>query len=310
MFDPASPQATAISDLFLSVWIACAVVFVVVVAIITYAIVRAARERARGIEVRDAEEHELGWLEVVWTAIPLLIVAGIFVFSVRAANESDPSPQGPPDVIMRGHQWWWEVEYPEHGVVTANELHVPVGVTVQVQVESADVIHNFWLPALSRKIDAIPGRINHVSFRPERTGRFEGICAEFCGDQHAWMRFDTFVHEKGDYEAWLAAQALPARPPSSPVAEAGRKIYLRETCNRCHVLRGLPTEGAPVQIGPDLTHLASRRMLGAGVLTNGREHLQAWLKNPQAIKEGCHMPNFQFSDEEAAELASYLSSLR
>jgi cytochrome c oxidase subunit 2 len=212
-------------------------------------------------------------------------------------------------VIVTGHQWWWEVEYPSAGVVTANELHLPVGRKVHLQIESADVIHDFWVPALSRKIDMVPGRENHLFFEVERTGRYDGVCAEFCGSQHGWMRFDVFVHEPTDFEAWLAGQAKSAKAPSRDPARAGLEIYLRETCDRCHTLRGAPTDAPPIDIGPDLTHFASRRLLGAGVLENDRDNLYEWLKNPQAIKEGCHMPNFQLSDDDAAALAAYLSGL-
>ena len=310
MFSPVSPQADAISELFLTVLVICGVIFVIVASVVTYAIVRSLRERARGKQPPDATENENSTLEAIWTAIPVAIVVGIFVLSVRAADEADPAEQGPPDVIVRGHQWWWEVEYPGKGVITANEVHLPVGKTVHVQVESADVVHDFWLPELSRKIDAIPGRENRILFTPRQTGRYEGICAEFCGDQHAWMRFEAVVHEPADYDAWLEAQARPADPPVSDDARAGLAVYRRETCDRCHTLRGATPGAAPIQIGPDLTHLASRRMFGAGVLANDEANLVAWLKDPQAIKEGCHMPNFQLSDEDAAVLAAYLSGLQ
>lgn len=310
MFDPVSPQASAISDLFVLILWICAGILAVVVAIITYAIVRALRERARGEEAPDAVENDYPMLEAIWTAIPLGIVIAIFVVSVSAARESDPVPQGPPDIVVRGHQWWWEVEYPGSGVMTANEVHLPVGKTIHAELVSGDVIHDFWIPQLSRKIDVVPGRVHHVVFQPEKTGVYEGICAEFCGVQHAWMRFDVFVHTEEEFEAWLAAQAKPAEVPSSPEAKAGLKVYERETCSTCHALNGVPHEGVPMQVGPDLTHVASRRLLGAGVLVNDEANLARWMKNPQVIKEGCHMPNFQLSDQDAEALASYLHGLK
>lgn len=310
MFNPASPQAHAISELFIVVLAICAVIFVVVVTIITYAIVRSLRERARGEEAPDAVETELVWLEALWTAIPLGIVIAIFVLSVGAARESDPTPEGPPDVIVRGHQWWWEVEYPNEGIMSANELHVAVDTKVHLELVSADVIHDFWVPDLSRKIDVVPGRVHHLVFTPEETGRYEGACAEFCGVQHAWMRFDVVVHTTEEFEAWLAAQALPAGPPATAKARSGLAVYENETCNACHTLKGLPTNAPPMQVGPDLTHLASRRLIGSGVLTNNEANLERWMKDPQAIKDGCHMPDFQLSDQDAAALAAYLHGLK
>ncbi|MGB5809523.1 MAG: cytochrome c oxidase subunit II [Polyangiales bacterium] len=310
MFDPVSPQASAISDLFILVLWICAAILVVVVSIIAYAIIRAIRERRRGQEAPDAVENDHAWLEAIWTAIPLAIVAAIFVLSVGAARDSDPVPEGPPDVVVRGHQWWWEVEYPGSGVVSANEVHVPVGTKVHLQLESGDVIHDFWVPALSRKIDVVPGRVHHLVFTPEEPGLYEGVCAEFCGVQHAWMRFDVVVHPVEEFEAWLEAQSKPAEPPSTAQARAGLAVYTGETCNACHALSGLPDKSRPMQVGPDLTHLASRRLIGSGVLPNSEANLAKWMKNPQAIKEGCHMPNFQFSTEDTAALAAFLHGLK
>lgn len=310
MFDPASPQADAIAQLFVAVLIICAVIFIVVVAIVSYAIVRALRERARGELAPDAEESENRWIEITWTAIPLMIVSGIFVFSIVTAGHSDPMPEGPPDVIVRGHQWWWEVVYPKRGFATANELHIPVGQKVHLQIESADVIHDFWVPELSRKVDMIPGKENHLVFEVEEPGQYEGACAEYCGTQHAWMRLEVFARPPDEHEAWLSAQALPAKEPQSSAARAGKDLYSRETCGSCHTLRGVSQRTSPVDIGPDLTHFASRRRIGGGVSKNDQRHLFEWLKNPQRIKEGCLMPDFQLSDDDAASLAAYLSDLQ
>jgi cytochrome c oxidase subunit 2 len=310
MFDPVSPQAGAISQLFVAVLIICAVIFVVVVAIVAYAIVRALRERARGEQPPDGVESENRWLEISWTAIPLAIVTGIFVFSVVTARHSDPDPDGPPDIIVRGHQWWWEVVYPNQGFATANELHLPVGEKLHLQIESADVIHDFWVPELSRKVDMIPGKQNHLVFEIDQAGTFEGACAEYCGTQHAWMRLQVFARSPEEHQAWLIAQAMPAKDPKSEPARAGLDLYSKETCSSCHTLRGVFKRSSPVGIGPDLTHLASRQRLGAGVLRNDQDNLFKWLKDPQRIKQGCLMPNFQLSDQDAKALAAYLGGLQ
>jgi cytochrome c oxidase subunit 2 len=310
MFDPVSPQAGAISQLFVAVLIICAVIFLVVVSIVAYAIVRALRDRARGEQPPDGVESENRWLEIAWTAIPLAIVSGIFVFSVVTASHSDPDPDEPPDIIVRGHQWWWEILYPKQGFATANELHLPVGQKVHLQIESADVIHDFWVPELSRKIDMIPGKENHLVFQVDRPGTFEGACAEYCGTQHAWMRLQVFATPPEEHQAWLATQALPAAEPGTDPARTGLALYSNETCSSCHTLRGVSARTPQVDIGPDLTHLASRHRLGAGILQNDQDDLFAWLKDPQGIKQGCLMPNFQFSDEDAKALAAYLSGLQ
>ncbi|MGB8223272.1 MAG: cytochrome c oxidase subunit II [Polyangiales bacterium] len=310
MFDPVTPQADAISHLFVSVLIICAVIFLLVVSIVTYAIVRALRERAGGEQAPDGVESENRWLEITWTAVPLAIVTGIFVFSIVTAGHSDPGHDGPPDIIVRGHQWWWEVVYPKEGFATANELHIPVGQQVHLQLESADVIHDFWVPELARKIDMIPGKENHLVFEVDRPGRYQGVCAEYCGTQHAWMRLEVFARPPDEHAAWLATQAQPAQAPQNDSTRAGLDVYSKETCNSCHTLRGVSARTSPIDIGPDLTHLASRRLLGAGILQNDQGSLFKWLKDPQRIKEGCLMPNFQFSDEDATSLAAYLSGLQ
>jgi len=223
MFDPVTPQADAISHLFVAVLIICAVIFLLVVSIVTYAIVRALRERARGEQAPDGVESENRWLEITWTAVPLAIVTGIFVFSIVTASHSDPGDDGPPDIIVRGHQWWWEVVYPKEGFATANELHIPVGQQVHLQLESADVIHDFWVPELSRKIDMIPGKENHLVFEVDRPGRYPGACAEYCGTGHSDMHTWVVVHEPGGFERRLAQQA-EGTSTLTP-AQEGERLY-------------------------------------------------------------------------------------
>lgn len=307
MFSPVSAEASAIASLFVGVLWVCAGIFLVVIAILAVALLGARRKSG---DSEPAREQHRPWLEITWTAVPILIVMGIFGFSLHAATRAHPTPTGDPDIIVVGHQWWWEIRYPKEGVVTANEIHIPTGSPLHVQLESADVVHSFWVPQVARKMDLIPGVANRLQVHVEREGTFEGACAEFCGTQHAWMRLLVVAHPPKAYDDWLDAQRKIASPPRSATARAGRAVYERETCGNCHALRHAEGAGRGPSIGPDLTHLASRRDLGAGVAANTAENLVRWMADPQRIKQGSHMPKFQLSPSDSARVAAYLSELR
>ncbi len=209
------------------------------------------------------------------------------------------------DVI--GHQWWWEVRYPGTAAVTANEIHIPVDTRVNVVATTADVIHSFWVPQLARKIDEVPGRQNRVLLYASRPGRYRGQCAEFCGFQHANMALFVIAQPRAAYEAWLANMAAPAVPPATPVAQAGQKLFIANQCASCHEIRGTSARGL---IGPDLTHLATRRTLAGAEIRNTPVELRAWIADPQGIKDGSRMPNLGLSSTEYDQIAAYLEGLR
>ena len=208
--------------------------------------------------------------------------------------------------MIRGHQWWWEVVYP-NGIVTANEIHIPVGTKLKVLLESADVVHSFWVPRLGRKLDVVPNHQNYLWLQADEPGRFMGACAEFCGNQHAKMRILVVAQEPADFDAWLAAQAEPAQVPKTELAKAGLDYLEQAPCGNCHTVRGAKLRGV---VGPDLTHVASRQTLGAGSLKGGAIGLQQWMTNSDDYKPQSHMPNFHLSQQNLDAVVAYLAGLQ
>jgi cytochrome c oxidase subunit II len=304
-FDAHSPETRAIADLFTQTLVVCALIFALVVGLVTYCVVRF-RARAGDAEPRQIEGHKR--LEIVWTLIPCVIVVGLFVLTSRAMAISDAPPDREPDLVVIGHQWWWEARYPG-GAVTANEIHIPAGKDLIVRVEAADVIHDFWAPALGRKIDATPGHPVTVRIQADAPGVYHGACAEYCGTQHAWMRFEVVADAPADFDAWLSRQA--ANATATAPETRGARSFADRTCVQCHAIRGSGAPGVPPAIvAPDLTHFGSRKSIGGGVLTNTPENLFVWLKYPQSVKPGCHMPSLRLTDDETQDLALYLGGLQ
>jgi cytochrome c oxidase subunit 2 len=215
------------------------------------------------------------------------------------------------DIRVTAQQWWWRIEYkdPARGgwIEGANELHLPLGRPTRLEIRSADVIHSFWVPSLSGKIDMVPGRLNRLTITPRREGWTRGQCAEFCGLQHAQMALDVKVDAPSAYTAWLADQALPANPPADAAGVKGQALVISGTCGACHAIRGT---SAQARAGPDLTHLASRRTLAAGTVPMTRAGLAGWIAQPQALKPGAEMPATGLSPADALAVVSYLEGLR
>lgn len=309
VMDPSSPDASAIYQLFMLVCLICLVIFVAVVSFICASLFRF---RAAGGEI-PAQDFGSHRMEVLWTVPPVLIVAGLAVLAVRLIVSMSSFPThvisgaSDADLVVVGHQWWWEVRYPQSHAVTANEIHIPVGRKLCVRVDSADVIHSFWIPELAPKIDMVPGHPNFVWLRADRAGTYEGACSEFCGDQHAWMRFIVVAENQNDYGAWLARQAQPASVAVGSLAVAGEKLFLTQTCASCHAVGG---SGAVANAAPDLTHLRYRRLLAAGVIANTPANLEDWLRDPERVKPGCKMPNFNLSQDQIAQLTAYLEGTK
>jgi cytochrome c oxidase subunit 2 len=220
----------------------------------------------------------------------------------------------PPDDGLRihvtGKQWWWRVEYvtPTGVVEAANEVRLPVGRRVQLQLESRDVIHSFWVPSIAGKMDMIPGRVTRIALEPTRTGTFRGACAEYCGASHAKMAFETVVMEPGAFAAWLEAQYRSAQPSTDPLAARGQAAFTAHGCTACHTVRGIAAAG---RIGPDLTHVGSRLGLAAGTLSNDPDAFAAWITQTDTLKPGAHMPAFRtLAPQELSALAAFLESLQ
>jgi cytochrome c oxidase subunit II len=212
---------------------------------------------------------------------------------VRAMNAIEPParPEKAPDLVVTGHQWWWDARYP-NGALAVGDLHIPVSKKLLVRVDSADVIHDFWVPQLARKMDAIPGVASFIWLEADRAGTYQGVCSEFCGAQHAWMQFRVIAEPEADFEVWLRRQAEPALPPPA--------LYEQKKCGECHATGK----------GPDLAHVASREFLGAGISRNTPANMALWVRRPQSIKPGNRMPDQDLSDAETATLTAWLETLR
>jgi cytochrome c oxidase subunit II len=256
--------------------------------------------------------------EMVATRIVVSLVALITVVLVALTllsffsgrNLARISGQQARVIELTGHQWWWEVRYPDHDpartLTDANEVHVPAGQPVRLVLRSTDVIHSFWIPNASGKRDLIPGQVNRLDFTVRKPGVYRGQCAEFCGFQHAHMGLVLVAHPAEDFDAWYKSQLAPASQPSGKEAQAGQGAFLSSSCSLCHTIRGTPAGG---KVGPDLTHVASRRGVAAHTLPMTRGALAAWIADPQAVKPGAHMPRTELTPDQLNGILAYLEQL-
>jgi len=312
IFAPVSTPAFAIRDLSFFVLGITAVIFLIVAGFAAYTLIRFGR-RPTSPEVEPAQVYGSTQIELAWTVVPFLIVVVLFLVTARYVWGIERRAQ-PPDALeitVVGNQWWWEIRYPKLGIVTANEIHVPVSDATNpaltfITLQSVDVAHSFWVPQLAGKMDVIPNKTNRVWIEPRQVGTYVGQCAEYCGLQHALMLLVVVVHPKDEFRAWVAAQQ------TSPVEQtaatrAGEELFASLACINCHTVRGTRGNGV---FGPDLTHLMSRSTLGAGAVRNTRDNLRAWVKNPGAFKAGALMPAMQLDDTQLDQLVAYLVTLR
>jgi cytochrome c oxidase subunit II len=289
-------------------YLTSAIVFVLVVAALVWATFR----RRRGEERTDERDRSMRTPVIVATAATAII---LFVFlvldlSVGRAITRNPGPEAL-QVRVTGHQWWWEIQYrdslPQNWATTANEIYIPVGRPVLFELRSADVIHSLWPPNLNGKRDLIPGNENSIWFQADSAGVYRGQCAEFCGHQHAKMAFLIIADPPDTFSAWLVRQRDTAMTPTDSLTLRGQEVFLASSCVMCHAIGGTP---AGSRIGPDLTHLASRRTIAAGTLSNTRGNLAGWIVNPQAIKPGVKMPANNLKPDDLQALLTYLESLK
>jgi cytochrome c oxidase subunit 2 len=292
------PPAEAIASLGFVVGAIALVIFVGVEGALVYAV-----WRYRSSRVDDARRFDRNTrLEIAWTAAPAFVLAVVFALTLGTLSEISFAGAEPGlRIEATAHQWWWEFRY--SGVATANEMHVPVGTVVELELRSTDVIHSFWVPELGGKTDMIPGTTNTLRLLARRAGIYQGQCAEFCGVEHAWMRIRVVAESPDAFARWLATQGQPA---GSAAGEGGR-VFLSEVCVSCHAVRGTPAHGTA---GPDLTHVGGRATIGAGVLPSDLASMRAWLADPQRYKPGSLMPRVPLSDAELDALAVYLVSLK
>lgn len=308
LFTSYSTQETLINNVFIAFLIVAGFVFLLV---LTLSVLSAIRFRAKKRPELPKQVFGNKKLEIIWTSASFVAVSVFFVLSViymRVINS--PSPQGrKPDIVVVGHQWWWEMQYPDSGFTTANELHIPEKKRLLMRMESADVIHDWWVPSLGRKIDLIPGHVNYLWIEADTAGTYEGTCSEFCGAEHAWMRIRVIAQTPQDYSRWAAeqskSQSLPG--PSDSLAFAGVTLWYSLSCTNCHTIRGATSLK---RIGPDLTHLQSRETLLSGMFQNNPENLRRWLADPQKVKPGAHMPDFNLNNNQLDAMVAFLEKLK
>src|SRR5882724_6770826 len=311
IFQPHSTPAESIYHLSVFVLAITAVIFLVVFSLLAYAVVKF-RSQAEGAEREPAQVYGSTQIELAWTIIPILIVVVLFLATARVihAIQDAPKPATAVEVTAIGHQFWWEFRYPALGIVTANELHVPVSDPVHptptfLNLLSADTDHSFWVPQLAGKTDLIPNHPNETWVDPHETGLFLGQCAQYCGTQHAKMLLRVYVDTPEDFNAWARAQQQPANQDEKEAA--GRRVFETTACINCHAIGGTAATG---RFGPDLTHLMSRSTIASGAAENTSENLRLWIQNPDAIKPGSLMPAMKLSDAEVDALVRYLETLQ
>lgn len=307
---PASTPAHEIYGLSLFVLLVTGSIFVVVGGLLTYVIIKFRARESDGAH-EPAQVYGSIQVELAWTVIPVLIVVVLFLTTARIifAIQDAPKPKAALDVTVIGHQFWWEFRYPKLGIVTANELHVPVSTRnhpepTYLRLLSADVDHSFWVPQLAGKTDLIPNHPNETWMDPNLPGLYLGQCAQFCGVEHAKMLLRVYVDTPEQFAAWVKNQQQPGVQDDK--VAAGRQIFETEACMNCHTIAGTAAKGT---FGPDLTHLMSRATIAAGAAPNTPENLRAWIQNPDAFKPGALMPAMQLSDEQIDKLVAYLSTL-
>jgi cytochrome c oxidase subunit 2 len=311
IFDPASFETGRIDVLFKFILIIATIIFVLVEALLFFAVWRFRNRPAEAA----VQVHGNTKLEIAWTAAPAVILAVVLGFTLQTMGEVKAvTGDNVLHVTAIGHRWWWEFRYPDLGIITANEMVVPVNTVVEVSVESVDVEHGFWAPELFGKVDAVPGYTTRVRFTPTtiRNDYFGGQCTQYCGIQHAQMRFAVVVRSAQEFQSWAALMQRDPAPPEAVTgdAAAGRELFLAPTsqCIGCHTVAGTPALGVT---GPNLTHLASRGFIAGGVLANTPENLRAWVSNAPGFKPGTVMPSFAnvFTPEQVDDLVAYLTSL-
>lgn len=298
--DPQGPAASAVATLWWTLFWSATAIFVIVMLLLAWALLRPRHDQ--GVRIGDGR-----WFTGIGGGlIPALILVGVMIVTV-GTQRAISTPTSDLTILVIGHQWWWEVRYPDQSLTTANEIHIPAGRPVTIKLTSADVIHSFWVPQLQVKMDLNPGQTNTTWIQADHPGVFRGVCAEYCGLQHTQMEFLVVADPIDQFNAWLVDQQKPAAAVTDPDLVQGQQIFMGSACVYCHTIRGTTASGT---LGPDLTHLASRRTLGAGVLPNNTGSLSGWIVNAQAIKPGNKMPPMYLDGDSLHALVRYLNTLK
>lgn len=302
ILDPQGPRAGRIADL----WWVTLVIGTIVWLIVVFAIVLGAIVRRRSNV--DRSRDPVWWVIAAGAIAPIVILTGVTVYTLRTITAvAEKGDESSLTIDVSARQWWWQVSYPDQQITTANELHIPINEPVRIKLSSTDVIHSFWIPQLQGKMDAIPGRDNELWIEADKAGVFRGECAEFCGLQHANMAFVVVAESRPEFEAWARAQQQDPPQPVDASVVKGQQVFLGSACAYCHTVKGTTASG---ELGPDLTHLASRSTLASGALPNTRGALGGWVLDPQSTKPNTQMPPTQMSGEDLQALLDYLESLK
>ncbi len=304
---PKSGEAGQVVTLTWGLFLVAAVVFITIIVLISAAYIRSRRLTTDTVITDTNDRRPITLILLAGAVLPAVILFGMMIWSISIDQSVEASASADAPVIeVIGHQWWWEVRYPQQNVVTANEIHIPVGQTVTIKLTSADVNHSFWVPQLAPKLDLIPGQTNTMTLAANQPGTYRGQCAEYCGLQHAHMAFLVIADPPETYTRWIAQQQQAAADPSSNQAQQGQQVFLSSACVACHTIDGTTAAGT---LGPNLTHLASRTTIGAGLLPNTPGNLAGWIVNSQALKPGNLMPPMALDPDQVQALLAYLETL-
>jgi cytochrome c oxidase subunit 2 len=301
----ASPNAQRLASLGVMMTVVGTLIFLVVAGIVLFGLWRrrgAAPEPGALIDV-----SENWWILGGGLAMPVVVLAGVFLLTLSTLRHSQSAPAGAPEILVIGHQWWWEIQYPNDTIVTANEIHIPVGHPVRIRLRSADVIHSFWAPNLAGKTDLIPGQENEMVLSADSAGVYRAECAEYCGKQHAHMSLSVVAEPQPMYDRWIANAKAPASAPQTDAERAGLASFMTHSCAFCHSIRGTPATGG---VGPDLSHLGSRLTLAGGTLPNTIGNLGGWIANPDLLKPGTKMPASPMDGPSLQAIVQYLEGLK
>ena len=311
IFAPASTPAKSILGISIFVLVITAVIFVIVFSLLAYSVVKF-RKKVSDDGREPPQVYGSNQVELAWTVIPIITIVALFMATARviASVQKVTAPANAIEVVVIGHQFWWEYRYPGLNVVTANELHVPVSDPADptptfITLLSADTDHSFWVPRLAGKTDLIPNRVNHTWIDPHQAELYLGQCAQYCGTQHAKMLLRVYVQPRDEFDRWIQEQRQPAHVGG--VVSKGQHIFETTACINCHTVAGTSADG---RFGPNLTHLMSRDTIAAGAAKNTPENLRLWIQKPDAIKPGSRMPAMQLSEQDLDAVAAYLSTLR
>ena len=311
--NPEGPNAHKADDLWNLTFGIAVVVFFIVEGLIVFALVKFRHRPGR----EAAQFHGNTRLEVVLTLVPALILAGIAVPTVKTIFDISRRPGGDAlRVTVVAHQFWWEYRYPQLGITTANEMHIPTDRSIDLTLKGIDVIHSFWVPRLAGKQDIVPGHVTHMHLQADNPGRYEGQCTEFCGLSHANMRLLVFSHEPDEFDEWVEHEQTEAEEPTEGLAAEGARLFVEGTgegtfpgggaCGSCHAVAGTTAQGI---VGPDLTHFASRETFAGATYDNTRANMSSWLQDPPAMKPGVDMPDLGLTSEQIDALLAYLETL-